>query len=82
MMVFSIFDNLSGIYSTPMFFRNESEAERFFSNLVNNKNESLVYTNPEDYSLYKLGTFDERTGVLNSEYVKINNALAYKKKGE
>lgn len=78
MIYFSVYDNLSGVYGLPVLFHNVSEAERWFSALVNNPDaNNLVHSNPGDFSLYKLGTFDERTGVLTQDYQKINNASSY-----
>lgn len=80
MQICSIYDSLSEFHNAPMYFRTVGEAERFGSNLVNKENESLVFTNPEDFKLVHLGTFDERTGVLTPDYHVINNLSAYKRK--
>lgn len=78
-IIFSLQDTLGDIFNAPMYFNTTGEAERFASNLVNKDNESLCFTNPEDFKLVRLGTFDERTGVLTPDFSVVNSLKAYKK---
>lgn len=42
--------------------QNDDVAARGFKNLLNSSERNIVNTNPEDYSIYFIGEFDENTG--------------------
>lgn len=58
--VYAIKDELTG-YQDPMFFRNDEEATRMFTILVNTKG-SLMNESPLDYSMWKIGGYDTEMG--------------------
>lgn len=58
--IFSIFDEKSKLFLPPMFYVNNGEAIRAFTDLVNNK-QTFLHTHPEDYKLYYVGTFNDLT---------------------
>lgn len=64
--IYSIFDNASGLYSRPWFAASDAEASRAFSDIATDA-EHPVGQHPEDYTLYRLGTFDDATALLNNE---------------
>jgi len=63
--LFSIRDQKGEIYNTPFFQKTHGEAERNFSQLVNDS-KSTVSQFPEDFDLYFIGSYDDQTGKLNS----------------
>ena len=72
-MMYSVKDELTGKFHNPMFLPNsdvvEDEIKRLFRTQVNNT--TLWKENPEDFSLWCLGSFDDTTGVHTSEATKI-----------
>ena len=59
--VFVVFDQASGVYDRPLCFRALGEALRFWKSLVLNA-ETQVGRNPEDFSFYAIGEFDDSKG--------------------
>jgi len=66
MMMYSIFDTASGIYQRPMFARADGEIMREFQNICTDK-EHPCGQHPEDYSLYRLATFNDQNGKVDNE---------------
>lgn len=64
--VYSIFDEKGLCYGNPFYFCHDGEALRAFSDLVQDS-KSRVALHPSDFKLYRLGSFDDRTGGLGSE---------------
>ena len=67
--VFAVRDDLNGfgqMFTAP----SEAFAKRDFSAAVNNDrtNSALAYS-PKDFGLYCLGTFDDRTGVIEAKTI-------------
>jgi len=62
--MYAVRDSKGEFYYPPAFHKTHGEAERAFLNVAKNK-ESIIGKNPEDYDLYYVGTYDERTGKLN-----------------
>ncbi|QXP08113.1 MAG: nonstructural protein [Arizlama microvirus] len=63
---YSILDTKSKIYNNPHFLINDAVAIRQFGLIVNDK-ESIISKYPEDFRLYRVGTFDMSTGKITSE---------------
>lgn len=81
--IYAVKDELTGTFFTPIFLKGENvlkQAERVFSEMVNNN--PIWKNNPNDFSLYKLGTFNENNGFLDQEHMieKINSAAPYVRK--
>lgn len=64
--VYCIKDTKVG-FMNPFVQPNDAVAVREFSNLVNSDGKSTVSVNYEDMELYKLGSYDQNTGVIVSE---------------
>lgn len=63
--MFVIRDSKSESYTNPTFSRTISEAERQFSLHVNEKHQNnLLNQFPEDFDLYKVGTYNPKTGII------------------
>lgn len=56
-------DQLTG-FMNPFVSTNESVAERDFKIIINDDKQSLHY-NPQHFDLYRLGSFDTDTGVID-----------------
>lgn len=65
---YSIKDDLRNMFQNPVYFKTEVEGARYFKTAINN-NEELKY-NASDFSFWKLGTFDDESGVFLSEISK------------
>lgn len=65
MNLYSIFDRESGIHSMPLMFDNDAVAKRYFPYVVQTNERFQLFS--KDMSLYRLGSFDERTGQICPE---------------
>jgi len=66
LQIYSIFDTASGTYQRPMFARADGEIMREFQNISNDDNHPCG-EHPEDYSLIRLGNFNDQTGQVINE---------------
>jgi len=63
MKMFTIFDNKADVYSPPFYALTDHAAVRTFSDAVNTT-DSPYNKHPEDYALFLIGDFDDRTGCI------------------
>lgn len=63
--IYCIFDEKAGAYAPPIFLQKDGMALRAFEDEVNN-DRSRIHAHPEDYSLYKLGSFNDESGKIDS----------------
>jgi len=68
--IYTVYDSCAKIYSSPIMLLNDEVAVRVMKNCVNTPDHNYAL-NPEDYSLHKLGTFDDNTSELKLENTKI-----------
>lgn len=74
---FAVFDVKSKLFSNVHLLQSDGVAIRSFSTACENKDTEFNKF-PEDYSLYRLGTFNIETGLLESETPKqICNATEF-----
>jgi len=64
--IYSIFDTASGTYQKPTFARADGEIMREFQNISTDLKHPCG-EHPEDYSLIRLGTFCDQTGLVTDE---------------
>ncbi len=64
--VYSIFDTASGLYSRSFFDQSDAQAKRAFGDIAQDAQHSIGQ-HPEDYTLLRLGIFDDQTGDLHNE---------------
>lgn len=64
--VLSVRDRATDTYGRPFFSPSIGGAVRSFHDEMNNK-ESPLNKHPEDYDLYVMGNFDERTGLFETD---------------
>jgi len=64
--IYAIFDTASGTYQKPIFSRADGEIMREFQNICTDK-EHPCGQHPEDYSLIRLGNFNDKSGLVMNE---------------
>ncbi len=64
--IYSIYDTASGLYSRPFFTLSDAEAIRSFTDICTDA-EHPIGKHPEDYTLLRIGIFDDLTALLNNE---------------
>lgn len=62
LLLFSLYDDKVGAYSTPFFFSHRGQAVRAATDLANDPS-TIPGKHPEDFTLYCLGTFNDETGM-------------------
>ena len=73
--VFCVHDSAVGAYLQPFFMRSVNEALRSFRATVNSPGHAFS-KNPEDYTLFHIGSYDEDTGVFeNINHHSLGKAL-------
>lgn len=60
--IYTIFDKKARVYNKPFFFPNDDVALRSASNLLSGESEIALH--PEDYTLYRIGTFCDDTAEI------------------
>lgn len=77
--IFAVFDKKAVSYLQPFYFPQKGQAIRSFEDAVNDPQTSFN-KHPEDYSLFKLGEFDDQSGIIKSSNPEfIEEALNLKK---
>lgn len=66
--IYAIKDIKGGEYNTPFFQMTDAHALRIFRTEVNRaSDQNLIYLYPEDFELFRLGTFESETGKIEPE---------------
>lgn len=78
--VFAVFDSKVGAYTVPRFARSTGEMLRIFSHTVNQtSDDNGIAANPEDYTLFQIGEYDDEKGaMISSSPVSLGVALEFK----
>jgi hypothetical protein len=61
--MYSVSDIKGKLYMQPFLARTRGEAIRSFTEAIKDKN-TMISKYPEDYNLYKIGLFNQNTGIL------------------
>ena len=77
LIVVSVYDIVSQVFSPPMLSRTEAEAKRQFEDAICNPN-SIVGQHPEDLKLMKLGVFDDTDVMFEQGSVPVLLMSGYK----
>ena len=73
--IYMVFDTAAAIYMGPIVHRTDGEALRDFEAISTNA-ETKIGQNPEDFSLYKVGMFNDNDGILQPlEKICLGTAL-------
>lgn len=82
MRAYSIYDSKAEHFGNPVFIRTDAEARRSFGQVATDPN-TEVGRHPEDFLLYRVGTWDAEKGTLTSEPgTCIAKAIEFANKGE
>lgn len=65
--IYAIFDNKADAHMPPFFCVNDQVAKRTFQSAASDPNH-MFHNHPEDFTLCKLGSFDDSTGKIESTY--------------
>jgi hypothetical protein len=77
--VYSIFDSAAKAYTSPFFMHNDGLAIRAFQDNVNAEQENNISKHPDQFTLFKIGEFDDSTGEIKTDVVKsLGTGLEYK----
>jgi len=66
--VYSVYDKVAELYTTPMFFNNDQAAMRAFKEAISDKQHSMNKS-PEDYVMCAIGFWNDETGELEKTKV-------------
>ena len=82
LLAFATFDEVAGVFGSPVFCANKGLAVRAFQDACAQKS-SPLYSHASDYKLYHIGEFDTVTGALTScpQPVFMHNAVEFKEVG-
>lgn len=64
--IYTIFDSASGAYMRPFFAQSDGQATRSFGDIARDENHEIG-KHPEDYSLYRVGIFDDNKAEITPE---------------
>lgn len=62
---YALYDAIATVFLNPLVFTNDAEAIRWFTNMVNEKDQakiSMVSQHPSDFTLYRLADYDDLIG--------------------
>lgn len=78
--VYSIFDRASGVYDRPWCAHSDKAAVRSFTDVAQDESHPIG-KHPEDFTLFRVGTWVDDEGAINGEVPTkvINAAEAYSK---
>ena len=78
--LYSLKDNVSGSFSNITINENDALAIRDVKVAINmsTPNRTMVQLRPEDYTLYRLGSYESKTGVITSEVEFVVNCIDLK----
>lgn len=67
MNVFAVYDGKASFFGRPFFEQTDASAIRVFADAVNDGNPNNMWNrHPEDYSLWRVGSFDDALGKLEA----------------
>lgn len=74
----SVYDVATETFARPFYVTHTAQAVRSFTDEVN-REDSEISRHPQDYELWEMGNFDDQTGAMNSNPVRICRAIDLKK---
>lgn len=74
MIMVVLYDNVTEMYGYPIVVENEKTAVRCFCNMVSDK-DSIVGKNLSNFTLYRIGYYDNKTGEIFSKFDKDTDVI-------
>lgn len=71
--IYTIYDSAAKAYLRPFFLHNDAMAVRAFKTNVNDHVNSDIYKSPDQFTLFKIGTYNDETAEL--EMLSSNQSL-------
>ena len=68
-LILAVKDELTGLFFQPIFCKSEAEGKRWFEFVLNDN--KIWKSNAAMYSLYKLGTFNDKEGIKDYPTVEL-----------
>lgn len=69
MIMVALYDDVTELFGYPIVVENEKTAVRGFCDMVSNK-ETVVGKNPQNFTLYRIGYYDNKTGQIFAKFDK------------
>lgn len=63
--IYAVKDELTNKFMQPIFINSDKEAKRWFKYVLNDN--KIWQSNAEEFSFYKIGSFNEKTGLIMPE---------------
>ena len=77
--VYSIHDSAAKAFIQPFFMHNDGLAIRAFQGNVNSKEPNNISEHPDQFTLYKIGEFDDSTGqIITYQPESLGNGITFK----
>ena len=73
-IVCAVYDDVTELFGPPVLFVNAGHAFRGFVDMVNSGSDEMLKRNPDDFSFYKLGLYDDTTGVFENQNERLARA--------
>lgn len=75
--IYSIKDTIQGAFMNPFYLTNDNVAMRSFKNTIQSETMNNIKMNAKDMQLFRLGEYEEETGVIKSEIEFLVNGSHY-----
>lgn len=62
--IYSIYDEKAKTFFSPTVARTREDYKRSFKAELQRMTDSVIYTNPEDFFIYEIGSWDPSVGVI------------------
>jgi len=69
--LYFIYDSKSETYTAPTVNPARGQAMRSFSDAVNTNEKNILAQHPEDFTLFEIGDFDPKTGIIKLYDAKV-----------
>lgn len=76
---YAIQDVLSEKFFAPILFDSDEVAKRWFAAYINGQDDSIQAQNSQDFTLWKVGAYDEESGAIAADKHEIVNGRAVRK---
>jgi hypothetical protein len=77
--VYTVYDQAANAYMNPFFMHNDGLAVRAFQDNVNSKEPNNVSLHPDQFTLFRIGEFDDQSAVITYQEPKsLGNGLHLK----